>query len=178
MVTWNSASWAFADIWESRWVGIIAIKTERTQIHFLSDVVLAVASLVLLKSLPWSNDANVNEDVKKIMGFRAKQQLGSCVTACLYISYLFLHDYNVKMHNFAFYGLRKQAIYGQINEGNRFFNSYHSMRDISWCNTVARNLNWYCFIGNHALGAQPPYSYVYYVLADNLRWCLKITVGS
>ena len=59
-----------ADIWESKWVGII--KTERTEIHFLSDVVLAVASLDLLKSLSWSNDADVNEDVKKIMGFRSK----------------------------------------------------------------------------------------------------------
>ena len=30
-----------------KWVGIIAIKTERTQIHFLSDVLVAVASLDL-----------------------------------------------------------------------------------------------------------------------------------
>ena len=29
------------------YVGIIAIKTERTQIHFLSDVLVAVASLDL-----------------------------------------------------------------------------------------------------------------------------------
>ena len=33
--------------WQSKWVGIIAIKTERTQIHFLSDVLFAVASLDL-----------------------------------------------------------------------------------------------------------------------------------
>ena len=31
----------------SKWVGIITIKTERTQIHFLSDVFVAVASLDL-----------------------------------------------------------------------------------------------------------------------------------
>ena len=31
----------------SAWVGIIAIKTERTQIHFLSDVLIADASLDL-----------------------------------------------------------------------------------------------------------------------------------
>ena len=37
----------FACIWESKWVGIIAIKTERTQIHFLSDVLVDVASLNL-----------------------------------------------------------------------------------------------------------------------------------
>ena len=32
---------------QSKWLGIIAIKTERTQIHFLSDVLVAVASLDL-----------------------------------------------------------------------------------------------------------------------------------
>ena len=32
---------------EGKWVGIIAIKTERMQIHFLSDVLIAVASLDL-----------------------------------------------------------------------------------------------------------------------------------
>ena len=47
MVTWNSASGGFAYIWQSKWVGIIAVKTERTQIHFLSDVLVAVASLDL-----------------------------------------------------------------------------------------------------------------------------------
>ena len=30
-----------------KWVGIILIKTKRTQIHFLSDVLIAVASLDL-----------------------------------------------------------------------------------------------------------------------------------
>ena len=47
MVLWNSASGGFAYIWQSKWVGIIAIKTEITQIHFLSDVLVAVASLDL-----------------------------------------------------------------------------------------------------------------------------------
>ena len=37
----------FAYIWQSKWVGIIAIKTERTQIYFLRDVLVAVASLDL-----------------------------------------------------------------------------------------------------------------------------------
>ena len=39
----------FAYICQSKWVGIIAIKTERTQIHFLflSDVLVAVAPLDL-----------------------------------------------------------------------------------------------------------------------------------
>ena len=43
----NSAPGGFAYIWQSKWVGIIAIKNERTQIHFLSDVLIAVASLDL-----------------------------------------------------------------------------------------------------------------------------------
>ena len=47
MVPWNSASGRFAYIWQSKWVGIITIKTEATQIHFLSDVLVAVASLDL-----------------------------------------------------------------------------------------------------------------------------------
>ena len=47
MVPKNSTPGGFAYIWQSKWVGIIAIKTERTQIHFLSDVLIAVASLDL-----------------------------------------------------------------------------------------------------------------------------------
>ena len=47
MVRKNSIPGGFAYIWQSKWVGIIAIKTERTQIHFLSDVLIAVASLNL-----------------------------------------------------------------------------------------------------------------------------------
>ena len=47
MVPWNSAWGGFGYNWQSKWVGIIAIKTERTQMHFLSDVLVAVASLDL-----------------------------------------------------------------------------------------------------------------------------------
>ena len=49
MVPRNSTPGGFAYIRQSKWVGIIAIKTERTQIHFLSDVLclIAVASLGL-----------------------------------------------------------------------------------------------------------------------------------
>ena len=35
---WNSTSGRFAHIWQSKWVGIIAIKTVGNKIHFLSDV--------------------------------------------------------------------------------------------------------------------------------------------
>ena len=43
MVPTNSTPGGFAYIWQSKWVGIIAMKTERTQIHFVSDVLVAVA---------------------------------------------------------------------------------------------------------------------------------------
>ena len=44
MVSWNTASEGLAYIWQSKWVAIIAItiKTNRTQIHFLSDVLVGV----------------------------------------------------------------------------------------------------------------------------------------
>ena len=47
MVPRNSTPGEFAYISQSKWVGIIAIKTKRTQIQFLSDVFVAVASLGL-----------------------------------------------------------------------------------------------------------------------------------
>ena len=47
MVHRNSIPGKFAYIWQSKWVGIIAIKTERRQIPFLSDVLVAFASLDL-----------------------------------------------------------------------------------------------------------------------------------
>ena len=47
MVPRHSAPGGFSYIWQSEWVGIIAIKTERTEIPFLSDVLVAVASLDL-----------------------------------------------------------------------------------------------------------------------------------
>ena len=49
MVPRNSTPGGFAYIWQSQWVGIIAIKTERTQTHdhFLSDVLVAVVCCIL-----------------------------------------------------------------------------------------------------------------------------------
>ena len=43
----NSFPAGFNYIWQSKWIEIIAIKTGRTQIHFLSVVLVAVASLNL-----------------------------------------------------------------------------------------------------------------------------------
>ena len=47
MVPSNSISEGFAYIWQSKWEGITAIKTEKMQIPFLSDVLVAVVSLDL-----------------------------------------------------------------------------------------------------------------------------------
>ena len=60
MVPWNSASGEFAYNWQSKWVGIIAIKTERTQIDFLNDVLVAVASLDL--KVPNDDDDDDDDD--------------------------------------------------------------------------------------------------------------------
>ena len=47
MMPWNSASGRFAYILQRKWVGITAIKTQKTQIHFFSDFLVAIASLDL-----------------------------------------------------------------------------------------------------------------------------------
>ena len=46
---------------------------------------------------------------KKQMVKLAKQQLRTCITLFLDISFPFLHDYDVKMPNFACYGGQRQA---------------------------------------------------------------------
>ena len=56
-----------------------------------------------------SNDADGNENVKKTIGLISKTTTLHVHHAFLYISFLFLHDYDVKMPNFAFYGGCKQA---------------------------------------------------------------------
>ena len=61
MVSWNSPSGGFAYIWQRKWVGIIAIKSERTQIHFLIDVLVAVASLDLYVSNAFRAEAERSE---------------------------------------------------------------------------------------------------------------------
>ena len=66
MVPWNSASGGFAYKWQSKLVGIVAIKTEKTQIHFSSDVLVAVAPLDL--KVPIIHDGDVNETGIKAVG--------------------------------------------------------------------------------------------------------------
>ena len=66
MVPWNSTLRGFAYNWKSKCVGIIAIKTERTKIHFLSDVLVAIASLDLKVSSVRlrSSQRKLNVDLK------------------------------------------------------------------------------------------------------------------
>ena len=49
------------------------------------------------------------ERQKKTIGFISKTTTSHVHRTYLYISFPFLHDYDVKMPNFAFYGERKQA---------------------------------------------------------------------
>ena len=56
----NSIPGGFAYIWQSKRVGIIATKTERKQIHFLSDVLVAFSSLIGSLS---NNDGDGYENV-------------------------------------------------------------------------------------------------------------------
>ena len=51
MVHRNSTPGDFAYLWQSKLVGIIAMKTERTKIHFLIDIFARVASTDLKVSV-------------------------------------------------------------------------------------------------------------------------------
>ena len=53
--------------------------------------------------------ADDNENVQKTIGLIGKTTTSHVQHTFLYISFPFLHDYDVKMPHFAFYGGRKQA---------------------------------------------------------------------
>ena len=58
-----------------------------------------------------SNDADDNENVKKTtIGLIGKTTTSHVHHTILYISFPFLHDYDVKMPDFLFYGGRTQAM--------------------------------------------------------------------
>ena len=65
--------------------------------------------------VPWivgsfsNDDGDGNEDVKKAIGLLRKTTTLHVHHAFLYISLPYLHDYDVKMSNYKFYGGRKQA---------------------------------------------------------------------
>ena len=56
-----------------------------------------------------SNDADDNENVQKTTGFISKTTTSHVHLTFLYISFPFLHDYDVKMLDFVFYRERRQA---------------------------------------------------------------------
>ena len=55
------------------------------------------------------NDVDSNENVKKTKGLISKTTTLHVHHPFLFISFLFFHDFDVKMPNFAFYGGHKQA---------------------------------------------------------------------
>ena len=59
MVPKNSTPGGLAYILQSKWEEIIVIKTEREQIHFLSDVLVALASLDLRSDLRSDRNAPI-----------------------------------------------------------------------------------------------------------------------
>ena len=72
------------------------------------EVAVAMARKIALGTLR-SNDADDDENVKKTIGLISKTTTSHVHHTFLYISFPFLHDYDVKMPNFAFYGGRKHA---------------------------------------------------------------------
>ena len=56
-----------------------------------------------------NDDGDGNENVEKAIGLLSKTTSLHVPHAFLYISLPFLHDYDVKMPSFTFYGGRKQA---------------------------------------------------------------------
>ena len=67
MVPWNSNSGGFAYIWQSKWVGIIAIKSEGTQIDFLSEILVAVASLDLKVPILCKGDVTRDDSQQRFL---------------------------------------------------------------------------------------------------------------
>ena len=76
----------FAYNWQSKWVVIITIKAERTQIHFLSDVLVAVASLDL--KVPNSQKWGVTYSIGFVSNFSAAW-LPTLYSDCyMYVTYI------------------------------------------------------------------------------------------
>ena len=82
------------------------MEIERTRIHLLSDVVVAVAAL--LGTLR-SDDGDGNGNTTKTIGLISKTTILHVHHAFLYISLPSLHDYDVKMPNFTMYRGSTQA---------------------------------------------------------------------
>ena len=92
---------------EFRHSHVVVVQWRQRNVHKKRDA-RAKLLLNLLRTLR-SNDADSNENVKKPICLISKTTTSHVHHAFLYLSFLFLHDYDVKMPNFAFYGGRKQA---------------------------------------------------------------------
>ena len=66
-------------------------------------------SKTLLLKLPIGTTGTATKNGKKTIGLISKTKTLHVHHTFLYISFPFLHDYDVKMSKFAFYGERKQA---------------------------------------------------------------------
>ena len=67
-----------------------------------------MVGLVIMGTLR-SKDADDNENVQKTIGFISKTTTSHVHHTFLYISFPFLHGYDVKMLDFVFCGERRQA---------------------------------------------------------------------
>ena len=77
-------------------------------INYHTNFTAKLVTVLALGSL-CNDDGDVNENGKRSNRSRsAKQQLCTSNTLFLYIPLPSLHDYDVKMHNFTFYGGREQ----------------------------------------------------------------------
>ena len=80
----------------------------RSKTSLLKLTIIITTTIIIIRGSR-SNDADENENVTKTIGLISKTTTLHVHDTFLYISFPFLHDYNVKMPNFAFYGERKQA---------------------------------------------------------------------
>ena len=81
MVPGNLTLVGFAYIWQSKWVGLITIKTKRAQIDFLSDVLVAVASLDLkVPCIIGCENWNVCQEHYQYVCPRDESHIISCVS--------------------------------------------------------------------------------------------------
>ena len=142
LVPWNSASGEFAYNWQSKWVGIIGIKTERTQIHFLSDVLTAVASLDL--KVPNSElkqrrrrRRRQRERQKRNRYTVAKQQLCTCIT--LFCTFVCRHCTTTTWKSSKFY-----VFWRMWTQESDFLSPFLNFHTVFWNSSPGKN----CQIAN------------------------------
>ena len=106
---WCALAWKQTpNTWQpNRWVRSVLERCQQSHSGPRESSLLASVFQNVLRPLR-SNDADHNENVKKTIGLISKTTTSRVHQTFLYISFPFLHDYDMKMPNFAFYGGRKQ----------------------------------------------------------------------